>query len=234
MIDGEDVSACGIAINAETAQQTENMCDRDVDVAKTPYGSQDSTSTTYVRGADFTASQKTKIKNANSTQTIINPDGTLQRIFDSDAYKISTATNPHIDVKHLFGDPGFPESAEVDHLIPRTDKFGCGCGTNAPSNALLISRQLNNSMSNNSADKNRKAILDFFAPMSTPSLVPVTEDPVGSDVDGDPVDDDASVESEPAADDAAGCSAGSSTLGGFGLGAVALGLTHLARRRKRA
>jgi hypothetical protein len=189
-----------------------------------------------VRGADFTSSQKTKIKDANSTKMIPQPDGTELRIFNSDAYKISTA----MDEQFLLGDPGFDDSAEVDHLIPRKDKFGCGCGTNAPSNALLISRKLNNAMSNNSKDKNRKAILAYFAPTSMPSPAPVETVPGDSDdVSEDETavsdvvpndDDDASDESEP---DAAGCSAGGSNLGGFGFGAVALGLTQLARRVRR-
>lgn len=65
-------------------------------------------------------------------------------------------------------DPNDPCAAQVDHIIPRVDVYGCKCGSNSFSNALLISRALNIKMSNNCSDETRNAILDAFDPTVPP------------------------------------------------------------------
>lgn len=53
-------------------------------------------------------------------------------------------------------------NANIDHIIPRKDVSGCGCGTNSPKNAIVISRLLNNEMSNDVEHPLRIQILGQF------------------------------------------------------------------------
>ncbi len=65
-----------------------------------------------------------------------------------------------------------PTAANVDHIIPRKDKFGCDCGPSSYANALVISWTLNNKMTNNSQDSDRQAILDRWTLPPPPASPP--------------------------------------------------------------
>lgn len=65
-------------------------------------------------------------------------------------------------ILNLTETPFHPSSAEVDHIIPRVDIRGCGCGQNSYANALVISRGLNNDMKNYCDNPDRVEILDEF------------------------------------------------------------------------
>lgn len=56
-----------------------------------------------------------------------------------------------------------PQLANVDHIIPRKDIYGCDCGNNSYANALVISWDLNNEMSNQCDHPDRQAILNKYA-----------------------------------------------------------------------
>ncbi len=58
-----------------------------------------------------------------------------------------------------------PVYANVDHIVPRKDKFGCNCGSNSLNNALLISAGMNVETSNNCEDVRRIKILNQYAPL---------------------------------------------------------------------
>lgn len=58
-----------------------------------------------------------------------------------------------------------PDSAELDHIIPRLDSKGCECGTNSAANAALISRKLNGQMSNSCLNPDRRRMLERWAPL---------------------------------------------------------------------
>lgn len=68
-------------------------------------------------------------------------------------------TPPVIPSRYDHVDPWAGDYVNVDHIIPRVDIYGCPCGTNDSANALVISRGLNNKMSNDMYDPDRIAIL---------------------------------------------------------------------------
>lgn len=61
-------------------------------------------------------------------------------------------------IPYIFG----PQLANVDHIVPRKDIYGCDCGNNSYANALVISWDLNNEMSNQCDHPDRQAILNKY------------------------------------------------------------------------
>lgn len=59
-------------------------------------------------------------------------------------------------------DPNAHCAPQVHHIAPRKDSKGCDCGRNSNYNAVVISRKLNNEISNDCNNPKLKAILDFF------------------------------------------------------------------------
>ena len=219
VVNADDYSACPANINA--VENTDPVCDTVTDLSKVPYVNTYAPSGShFIRGATFTTTQKNLIKAANSKYLIWNSTtGTYEPIYFSDAENITrvNAQGQTVNIETydtLTGTSPDPSSPEVDHLVPRVDRYGCGCGTNAPSNALLISRALNNSLSNNPANVDRVAVLAYFAE-ATARVAPSE----GSGSDSTITDSDE-----------VGCSAGGG--GASTLALVAVGLT-LARRRRR-
>lgn len=53
-----------------------------------------------------------------------------------------TIMTPNLVAENL-GNPGLVSRPNVHHVIPRVDRRGCPCGTNSPSNAAMISNELN-------------------------------------------------------------------------------------------
>lgn len=136
-------------------------------------------------------------------------------------------------------------AAEVDHIIPRVEVHGCPCGSNSYKNAQLISRKLNNYLSNDCnpkrpAGRARLEIVNNYANgiLPVPPTLPSYAEPgvrfTGSSPDADsvpaqlPIDD---------AETAAGCSVGPPRLRTAPLRAPLLVLAGLAivsalRRRR--
>jgi hypothetical protein len=125
------------------------------------YTSQDQTYQGVVRPA-----QIKQVRNQNRMKT---PQGHYYlSIFVSDLYRAGVPVSLQ-DEEYCDGvlDLTLPISddcrPEVDHIIPRKDKFGCDCGSNSYKNAHLISRKLNQQLSNNCSDPRRQAILAMWA-----------------------------------------------------------------------
>jgi hypothetical protein len=202
MLTANDRSACA-SLNPRLAtalvQDTDPICDRMSDV-QGPYANQASGS--YVRGAEFTDSQKTAIKNADQARD-------SQGRLTSDAYYVNVGTLLHADTLFLDPTAGSSNSVQIDHLVPRKDVFGCGCGTNSPRNAGAVSAQLNNSMSNDPNNATRLALLCKYAPNPAfcpppwPSSLALTSGVVACDPDGPTADDDV-----PATPDEYSCAVG--------------------------
>lgn len=207
-------AACGITIIAR--EDSDAVCDLDPNRDRVPYwGLYGSPVGGHIPGADFTDTQKGKIKAENAKMNHCGAG--VSCIYRSDARRISSAGSaiepwPDLGIKP-YGD----NSPEVDHLIPRVDKYGCGCGTNAPSNALLISRELNNSMSNNYVtNAAREALLTFYtSPAAVPRQLPSPDEGADDSADAD----------------LGGCSAGGSSTAGAGILALLVGVVLPRRRR---
>lgn len=229
-VDEHDFSACPVNIYAADGLQTEQMCDADLAADRMPYTGLNNPNTNYVRGKDFTPTQVKNIKDANSRYGIIDPTThVVTWIWFSDVDDIHLPSGEAVDpYAVLSGDPGTAKAPEVDHAIPQKDIYGCGCGTNSYSNALLTSHERNNSMSNNSQDKYRKAILAFYSTSASPRLVEPSPEVAALPWD-QMVERPESAED---VDDTAGCSAGGAPgAGSLGFTAVALGLVVRRRRR---
>lgn len=65
---------------------------------------------------------------------------------------------------------------QIDHIIPRVDKYGCACGSNAANNAQVISAGLNVDLSNYCGNgpmgQKRQAILNYYASRTSASFMP--------------------------------------------------------------
>lgn len=107
---------------------------------------------------------------------------------------------------------------QIDHIIPRIDKYGCGCGPNSPANALVISARLNGEMSNNTEHWARYELLQEH------TLDPVAGKPTRPG-DAEPVLDGPDDDHE-----LGGCSTGGGAGGLVGFGV--LGLAWSRRRRR--
>lgn len=129
-------------------------------------------------GGEFSSTKKTTVKDAN-----IAMNGSLKsdygkffadgktRWFDSEPLYLSYDQFWYFNVDDdgNMVTKGFlkvwnPTYSNIDHIVPRKDKFGCDCGTNSLDNALVISAGLNVKMSNNCEDENRVKILNKWAP----------------------------------------------------------------------
>lgn len=156
VLDANDPSACGVfpgRFANRLVAQTDPVCDRASDVHG-PYD--DGTTGGYARGAEFTTAQKSSFKAANAARD-------SQGRLTSDAYPL-IVNGVHADVHFLDATAGSSSSIQIDHLVPRKDVYGCGCGTNSPRNAGLVSAGLNNKMSNDPSNPVRQALLGKFAP----------------------------------------------------------------------
>jgi hypothetical protein len=68
----------------------------------------------------------------------------------------------------------YPYGPQIDHIIPRVDKFGCPCGSNSVKNAQVISALLNSKLSNNCADPIRVAMIKHYTvPPANAVVLPV-------------------------------------------------------------
>ncbi len=108
----------------------------------------------------------------------------------------------------------------VTHIVPRVDIKGCACGTNASSNAMVVSSKLLLELDTDSQNWKRQTLFSEF-----------TIAPTAREIDEDfttDADIDAAITDEEATTEIGGCSAGGSS--GLAIGGIALAL----RRRKRA
>lgn len=210
--------------NIDMANLTESMCDR---TPNGPYTVPTDPYTKYgVPGKTFTPSMKNYIKGVNN--------GT-KNYWYSDAWmymppKAPGGVSEIVDYYSLL----YPASGslvnifstvEVDHIIPRTDIYGCACGPNSISNALLISKKLNIELSNNSQHPKRQFLLDTW---TTTAAAREIDENVVAEWDAEAIEEDEIGDPESGAE-LGSCSTGGG-VGGFGvvLVGVALGL----RRRK--
>lgn len=130
-----------------------------------------------------------------------------------------------------------PCAAEVDHIIPRVDVHGCACGSNSSKNAQLISRRLNNWLSNDCnpkrpAGRARLKIIDGYNKGNLPLPPPMISDGPGSASENSPTrfpPDD--IQAAPGCSSAGESSRGSLS-GVFSL--IVLGVLPLVRRRRDA
>jgi hypothetical protein len=106
-----------------------------------------------LRGMEYNNTQRQKILMEN-----IATHGSLQS--DVNAYMIPGVNDYCTNL--ITSDPNDDCAAQVHHIIPRKDSKGCDCGTNSNTNAVVISRKLNNEISNDCNSPKLKAILDFF------------------------------------------------------------------------
>lgn len=231
-VGSDDFSQCPQDIVTLTTQDTEDMCNL---VPHGPYRSSDDPTVHYHRGGSFSQKKRDTIIGRNIGEFVrpINSDveGMTYKGSAMDPYSLLTRvaqTDPPFEDDPDPSNPnaasvtpqtsgGYASTAQVDHLIPRVDKYGCGCGTSAYSNALVISAKLNGSMSNNGSDARRMDILTRPSWPQAYSPPPVITLPrVGDSEDGD----------EP---EESGCS----TTGGVGAGGLVIGLAFLRRRRRR-
>lgn len=123
-----------------------------------------------------------------------------------------------LSVRHWKGPNLNPQ---VDHLIPRRDSKGCQCGTNDWTNALLISADLNQRMSNSCLHPDRLAILAKYT--FAPNALGSDEPDVGSAAPS------ATMEEAEAAAEIGGCNA----AGAIGAPLVGVAFLGLLRRRRR-
>ncbi|MFT3693898.1 MAG: hypothetical protein QM831_12205 [Kofleriaceae bacterium] len=154
-------SACSRNVTAR--DRTDPICGLDESTNLRYAGLYSAPSGGFVPGAPFTSTQTGKIKNAN-----LAANGSLRSdaryVFTEDitptgVFLTLIEPYPDLDSTHT----NTPSSPEVDHVIPAVDKYGCGCGTNSPQNAILISKNLNGSTQNNYVDDDRRqAILEVF------------------------------------------------------------------------
>ncbi|MBK6516446.1 MAG: hypothetical protein IPG04_20655 [Polyangiaceae bacterium] len=119
-----------------------------------------------------------------------------------------------------------PCKPQLDHIIPKKDIYGCDCGSSSYSNSILISRKLNQGMSNDCQNPDRIAIMNVYAPQAFAASGEAPE--AYSSDEGDDVNGPA---------DPAGCGVGGMGRGrgwGFvGLGGLFLATIARARRVRR-
>jgi MYXO-CTERM domain-containing protein len=187
-----------------------------------------------VRGKEFTDTQKSDIRIENRAAH--------ENMLESDAYEVPMYIPDlmvwtfHTDIdRYLSSTAGSPDSVQIDHIVPRVDRYGCGCGTNSPRNAAAVSAQLNNWMSNDSGNQARIAILCAYAkwpgcpgtpfPVLAPGPTSGTRAPTSDDVD------DLASDASKTPNEIGGCAAGGETDGGVALAMIGLGIL-VQRRRK--
>ncbi len=137
----------------------EAMCER------TPNGPYRDLGTRGVDGGRFTDGQKNAIKqvcrkdkfgNMRSDAGPARPPAILNEQHDVLSNNATTwAWQDDLYIPYIWA----PDGANVDHIIPRKDKYGCGCGPNSYANMLIVSWQVNNAMSNDSDNPSRQQIL---------------------------------------------------------------------------
>lgn len=135
-------------------------------------------------------------------------------------------------------------AAEIDHIIPRTDVHGCPCGSNSYKNAQVISRKLNNWLSNDCnpnrpAGRARLKIIEGYQQGSLPRPRPPTPVAAHPHVDLTQAHDgnDAASSSPNLAKISSAGGSCSAAVGSHGLGQgtsiVVLALATVIRRRRR-
>lgn len=87
-----------------------------------------------------------------------------------------------LKLEYFFGDLDnaahrrWPYGPQIDHIIPRVDKYGCDCGSNSSNNAQVISAKLNNELSNNCSDPRRIEIIEHYKKRKL-GIIPIQFDP---------------------------------------------------------
>jgi hypothetical protein len=200
---------------------------REPECELTPKGPYESLGTKGARGGSFSDANRRAIYDRNTTQhrgllrSDAGPAASQQTgIGDVDQLSLSRWYYPPYNDDAEIDEPyqlptTLTTSAQVDHIIPRIDIHGCACGTNAPSNAAVISGQLNRKMSNNLRDPDRIKMLQALVPGYVP--------PAGLEPESQPVDDHEIV------NETGGCSTGDA----LGLGLLPLFGIVLACRSRR-
>ncbi len=159
-------------VYADTSLQSEPECDL---VPQGPYRQDVVAPLGTASGGSFSLKVRTDVLNVNSlyAQNL----GQISDMLKLDNYDSPVRTRqafPYYEDDANEWDPNewkptWPEVAQIDHIIPRRDIRGCKCGTNHPNNALVISAQLNNAMSNKMNHPSRIAILQRWVPGYVPS-----------------------------------------------------------------
>jgi MYXO-CTERM domain-containing protein len=241
----DDTSNCAQLVGRETKPwaATDPVCDLDTNVQNPKYADGTTGPTTdagYIRGAPFTDAQKLSFigKNANLAPQAgtIKSDGYQVPAYDPDFH----AWFLHADFdQFLSPNAGYLNSVQWDHLVPRVDRYGCGCGTNSPRNAAAVSAQLNNGMSNDSQNSVRVALLCYYAKWPGCPGTPFPR--LGPGVAANPADaalapisdyvDDTDGDASNTPNEIGGCAVGGATDGGVALSLIGLGM--LVQRRKR-
>ena len=114
-----------------------------------PYSGADIGGAAVYPGFDYSDTQRSKIKDANETKCRRNLGSDLSSPYVQKILKSWIGeTEPCAFLNHV-NDPLHPEcNPEVHHVIPKRDANGCGCGANSGSNALVVSKFINQKMSN--------------------------------------------------------------------------------------
>ena len=131
------------------------------------------TASSYARGTQFKSRASIIQKNKDNHSPSPFNQKVRSDVPDLDLFEIlshsTSLPDPEDDIYN--GVPTLPvpnraqdriDYANIDHIIPRVDIFGCECGTNSPLNAAVISRVVNIDMSNNMNHAERIEILRRF------------------------------------------------------------------------
>lgn len=136
---------------------------KDACCSRTPNGPYRNLGTSAgTEGATFSTSQKDNILALNFSRS----NSTSYYMSDAGDNDVPGYVYPlEIDVTYLAKNvaPIWVRPPQVDHIIPRLDSHGCGCGTNSFANALVISSVLNVSMTNDCSNEDRLDILDAYS-----------------------------------------------------------------------
>jgi hypothetical protein len=162
--------AVGGSVSIQTFER-ETMCER---TPKGPYKDV-MPAVLGVDGASFSDAQRAAFRTENN-QTLC---GSVPNMIRSDAgparppqlvpYELDYLTWGNIYLWSWTEETFIPlignawSAPNVDHIIPRRDKFGCDCGPDSNANALIVSWELNVGMSNFSQDARRLAILERYS-----------------------------------------------------------------------
>jgi hypothetical protein len=167
-----DVAFCWLAggSTAYTSVWLESI-EREAMCERTPNGPYTSLGTAGTDGASFTTTKRTNIRNANMRRNggvlrseagvAAPPPGTpiAGEPYNALGYNGSIFSHESdMWIPYING----PALANVDHIIPRKDIYGCDCGPSSYANMLIISWDLNNRMSNDSEHPDRQALLDMW------------------------------------------------------------------------
>jgi hypothetical protein len=99
---------------------------------------------------------------------LFRPEAKELRKFETEL--LGEAFEGALDNEPFDGERG-DDAPEVDHIIPRVDKYGCPCGSNSSRNAHIISAKLNRELSNNCSDPRRIAIIKHYAVAPGPPVL---------------------------------------------------------------